>query len=127
MRFLSIVKADESLRDTPPPPALFEAMGRLMEETTKDGTLLDTGGLHPSSAGAQVSIRNGEVTVVDGPFAEGREVVGGWAFMQARSKAEAVEQARRFMQVHVDNWPGWEGTCEVRQCDDGPQLIDGAS
>lgn len=127
MRFLNIMKVDESFRDVPPPPALFEAMGRLMEETTKDGTLLDTGGLMPTSAGARVSIEGGQLTVVDGPFAEGREVVGGWAFMQARTKAEAVEQARRFMQIHIDNWPGFEGTCEVRQVEDGPQAVDGAS
>ena len=127
MRFLNIVTVDESLRDIQPPPALFEAMGRLMEETTKDGTLLDTGGLMPSSAGARVSVQGGQLTVVDGPFAEGREVVGGWAFMQARSKAEAVEQARRFMQIHIDHWPDFEGTCEVRQVEDGPQAVDGAS
>lgn len=127
MRFLNIITADESLRDTPPPPALFEAMGKLMEETSKDGTLLDTGGLMPSSAGARVSITKGELTVVDGPFAEGREVVGGWAFMQARSKAEAIEQARRFMQLHIDTWPEFEGTCEVRQVEDGPGPDGGAS
>jgi len=120
MRFLNFITADESLRDTQPPPALFEAMGRHMEACTKDGTLLDTGGLLPTSAGARVSINKGEITVVDGPFAEGREVVGGWAFMQARSKAEAIEQARSFMQLHVDNWPEFEGTCEVRQVEDGP-------
>jgi hypothetical protein len=126
MRFLSLIKVDESLRDTPPPPELFEAMGKLIDDTTKDGTLLDTGGLHPSSAGVRVSIRDGELSVVDGPFAEGREVVGGWAFMQARSKAEATEQARRFMQVHIDHWPGFEGTCEVRQVEDGPEPDGGA-
>jgi len=122
MRFLSLIKVDESLRDVQPPPALFEAMGQLIEETSKDGTLLDTGGLLPTSAGVQVTLRDGQLSVVDGPFAEGREVVGGWAFMQARSKEEATEQARRFMQIHLDTWPGFEGTCEVRQVEDGTEF-----
>ncbi|CAN5552899.1 YciI family protein [soil metagenome] len=127
MRFLSLIKVDESLRDVQPPPELFEAMGRLIEETSKDGTLLDTGGLHPTSAGVRVTLRDGEISVVDGPFAEGREVVGGWAFMQARSRTEAVEQARRFMQIHLDNWPGFEGTLEVRQVEDGTEHGGGAA
>ena len=125
MRFLSLIKVDESTVSGPPPPELFVAMDELIAEQTKSGVLLDTGGLLPTSAGAEVRLAGGAITVVDGPFAEGREVVGGWAFMQARSKAEAIEQARRFLQLHLDHWPGIECACEVRQVEDGP-APDGA-
>ena len=85
------------------------------EQATKDGTLLDTGGLLPSVAGTQVRVSNGKVTVTDGPFTESKEVIGGYAMFQLRSKEEAVEYARRFMELHVKHWPGFEGVSEVRQ------------
>ena len=120
MRFLTIIKTSEDQEVGGPPPALFEAMDALIAEQMAAGILLDTGGLLPSSGGVEVRVRGGEMSVVDGPFTETREVVGGWAFTQARTKEEAVEQARRFMQIHIDHFPGWDGTCEVRQCADGP-------
>jgi hypothetical protein len=115
MRFLTVIKMDESFPAGPPPQALFEAIGNLVEEQSKDGTLLDTGGLYPTSEGVLVTARAGQVQVIDGPFAEAKEVIGGWAMFQLHSKEEAIEQARRFMQLHLDLWPGFEGTCEVRQ------------
>ena len=119
MRFLTMIKSDESMPAGAPPPALFEAIGRLGEQAAKDGVLVDQGGLLPSAAGALVRVAGGQVTVLDGPFADATELIGGYAMFEVRSKQEAIEQARRFMQVHADNWPGFEGVCEVRQVMDG--------
>jgi hypothetical protein len=116
MRFLTFIKSDESMPAGPPPPALFAAIDEFGQQATKDGTLLDTGGLLPSGAGgAQVRVADGKITVTDGPFTESKEVIGGYAMFQLRSKEEAVEQARRFMELHVKHWPGFEGVSEVRQ------------
>lgn len=115
MRFLLMVKMDESMPAGPPPPSLFAGIGELGEQAIKDGTLLEQGGLAPSAAGALVRVADGKVTVIDGPFTEAKEVVGGYSMFDLRSKEEAIEAARRFMQLHADHWPGVEATCEVRQ------------
>jgi hypothetical protein len=115
MRFLAMIKMDESMPAGPPPPELYAAIGELGEQATKDGTLLDTGGLAPSAAGALVRVSGGKVTVIDGPFTEAKELIGGYAMYQYRTKEEAVEQARRFMELHARLWPAVEAVCEVRQ------------
>jgi hypothetical protein len=81
----------------------------------KAGVLLALDGLKPLSTGARVSFAGGKPKVIDGPFTEAKEVIGGYAMFQLHSKEEAVEQARRFLQVHADNWPGVQATCEIRQ------------
>ncbi len=115
MRFMSIVKVDESKPLGPPPAALLGAIAELAEQATKDGTLLDQGGLLPSAAGALVQLSGGKVTVTDGPFIEAKELIGGYAMFQLRSKDEAIEMTRRFMELHAEHWPEFEGACEVRQ------------
>ena len=97
-----------------PTPALMEAMGKLADREIKAGRMLDTGGLMPVSMGAQVNIADGKLSVVDGPFVETKEMIGGYAIFELRDKEEAVAAAREFMQLHLDHMPGWEGTCEVR-------------
>ena len=94
MRFMTMVKFDESLPMGPPAPALFEAMGEFAAEGARNGTLVDQGGLLPSAAGAIVSLVNGSIKAVDGPFTEAKELVGGYAVLEVRSKAEAVELAQ---------------------------------
>jgi len=106
---------DENFPAGPPPVELFAAIGELGEQATKDGTLLETGGLLPSASGAQVRVTNGKVTVTDGPFAEAKELIGGYAIYELHSKEEAIETSRRFMQLHADLWPGVEAVCEIRQ------------
>jgi hypothetical protein len=80
--------------------------------------VVELGGLRPSEAGAIVSLADGAIKVVDGPFTEARELIGGYAVIDVRSKAEAIENARRLMQIHADHWPGFSGSCEIRQVDD---------
>lgn len=122
MRFMMIVKADEAYeKGAPPPPALQAAMGSLIEKEVRRGRLVEMGGLLPSSQGARVRVRKGKLTVVDGPFAEAKELIGGYAVFELPSKEEAVASAREFMQLHVDVLgPSYEGECEVRQLADAP-------
>ena len=112
-RFLSIVKSAEN--QGPPPQALLDAMAKLTEDSLRDGSLIQTGGLSASSTGARVRIAGGKLTVTDGPFSEAKEVVGGYAVLEANSREEALEAARQFMRLHQQHWPGWEGECEIRQ------------
>src|SRR6266851_9480550 len=113
MRFMMIVKHAE--KQCPPPKQLMEAIAELAEEETKAGTMLGSGGLGPTALGARVRLGGGKVTVTDGPFAETKEIVGGYAQFELKSKEEAVESAVRFMELHKNHWPGWEGETEVRQ------------
>ena len=85
---------------------------KLGEEATAAGALLDTAGLAPSIAGARVQLSGGHLSVVDGPFAEAKEFIS-YALYQVRSKEEAVEWASRFVRLHQDLWPGWEGAADV--------------
>ena len=122
MRFMMLVKGDKSYEDgAPPPPALMAAIGALGEEMVKSGHMLEMGGLAPSSAGALLNLEHGAVRVTDGPFAESKEVIGGYAIMRAKSRAEAIELARRFLQVHADVLgKSYRGQVEVRQLFDPP-------
>src|SRR6184192_3248420 len=118
MKYLTFIRHPESYRQSPPPQALMEAMGKFVEKSMKDGTLVDTGGLLPSKDGVRVRLANGKITVTDGPFSESKEVIGGWAILKAASKAEAVRIATEFMELHRKHWPGFEGESEVRPMED---------
>jgi hypothetical protein len=112
MRFMYLVKHPGPPGS--PTPKLMEAMHKLADREIKAGRMLDTGGLTPVSMGAQVRIADGKLSVIDGPFVEAKEVVGGYAIFELRDKEEAVVMAKEFMQLHLDHMPGWEGTCELR-------------
>lgn len=122
MRFMMLVKADKDYeRGAPPTPALMAAIGALGQEMVKSGHMLEMGGLAPTSAGALLNLESGAIRVTDGPFAESKEVIGGYAVMQAKSKAEAIELARRFLQVHADVLgKSYTAQVEVRQLFDPP-------
>jgi len=107
MKFLSIYKAAE--RNTPPTAEEMANMGKLIEEGMKKGWLLGTEGCLPSALGARVRKSGGNLSVTDGPFTESKEVVGGFAILQASSKAEAIQLAKDFLKVVGD------GECELRQ------------
>src|SRR5258705_6080087 len=96
MRFMFIVK---SAHAGPPPPALMEAMHKLADREIKAGRMLDNGGLMPAATRADVRIKGGKLSVVDGPFVEAKEVIGGYAAFQLRDKAEAVASAKGFLQL----------------------------
>jgi len=112
MRFMYIVSHPGP--STNPPPEMMQAMGKLADREIKAGRMLDNGGLMPLTMGAQVRVVDGQLSVVDGPFVEAKEVIGGYAVFELQGKEEAVASAVEFMQLHKDFLPGWEGTCEVR-------------
>jgi hypothetical protein len=114
MKYLTFIRHSEKHRETKPPQALMEAMGTFVQKNIKDGTLVDTGGLLPSKDGLRVRLEGGKITVIDGPFAESKEVIGGWAILQTDSKAEVIRIATEFMDLHRKHWPGFEGESEVR-------------
>ena len=114
MRFLSIYTAKESNR--PPSPEHIAAMGKLIEEGMREGRLLGTEGCLPTALGARIRVTNGQFTVKDGPFAESKEVVGGFALLQANSKEEAIEFVKGFLNVVG------EGECELRQLYEAPAV-----
>ena len=114
MRFLSMVRIKENTGQQPS-ERLMNEMGKLIDEMTKAGVLLDTAGLRPTSEGVRVKLSGGRTSVVDGPFAESKEVVGGYAILNAASMQEAIELTQRFLLVHGDEW---ELDCEVRQLEE---------
>ncbi len=99
MRFFGYTLGDESVPMPPPSEELFAEMGAFMEEATKAGVLVATGGIAPTALGAKITLKDGEYTVVDGPFTEAKELIGGWAMLECRDLPEAVEWAKRFVGV----------------------------
>ena len=117
MKFMMIVKAKEGQGQ--PPAALMEAIAESGVEATKNGTMVMTGGLYPPAAGFRVRIDGGKLSVTDGPYAEAKEVVGGFAIFELKSKEEALDGAKHFMELHRKHWPSWVGETEIRQLFDG--------
>jgi hypothetical protein len=114
MKYLSFIRHSEKYRESPPPAALMEAMGKFVQKSLKEGVLVDTGGLLPSKEGIRVRLEGGKLTVTDGPFSETKELIGGWAILKTDTKAEVVRIATEFMELHRKHWPGFDGECEVR-------------
>ena len=116
MRYMFIVSGPESFAESgPPPAALHEAVGTLIEKAIKQGTMVSFGGLKPTSTGARVRIANGKILTTDGPFTESKEVIGGFSIYNFASKEEALEELRRFMELHHAHWPTWQGQVEMRE------------
>ena len=111
MRFLSMIRLDESTGQKPT-QKLMDDMGKLMEEMTREGVLISTAGLRPTAEAKRVRLRHGKLSTVDGPFMETKEAVGGFAIFEAASLQEALEQTKRFLRVHGDEW---DIECEIRQ------------
>ena len=114
MKYLCFIRHAESFRQAGPPAALMEAMGEFVQKSLQDGSLVDTGGLLPSKDGFRVRLDKGAITVTDGPFTETREVIGGWAILNANSRQQALDIARQFMELHRKHWPEFAGESEVR-------------
>lgn len=125
MMIVKMSKDSESGRNyetgAPPNPELMAAMGKLREEATKSGALLDTGGLLPYGKGARIKAAGGKLKVTDGPFIESKEVIGGYAIMRAGSKKEAIKMGEDFMKLHVDILgASFEAELEIREMFDAP-------
>jgi len=115
MKYLTFMRCSEKYNAGAAPPAFMQAMGKFAEQSMKDGVLVDTAGLHPSSDASILRLERGEISVTDGPFTETKEIIGGYAIIQAKDKADVMRVAREFMELHRKHWPGFEGECEVRK------------
>lgn len=121
MRFLSMIRLEE--KGQKPSERLMREMGVLMEEAIKEGYLIRTAGLRPTKEGVRVRSNYGEVSQVDGPFTETKEVIGGYAVIEAESMTQAIEFTKRFLKVHGDEY---DLTCEIRPLDGGVEWGPGA-
>lgn len=121
MRYMMFIKHTEDYRNEDVPPSLYEDMGKFIEETSKSGNFISGAGLQPTSAATRVRLSGGKITVTDGPFVESKEIVGGYAIMDAKSRDQALALARRFMEIHLKHWPAFEGECEMRPLEEEAQ------
>ena len=118
MKYLMMIKHSESYRGEPIPQALMDAMGEFVAQSFKSGVLKDTAGLKPTAEGFRVRLSKKRLTVTDGPFTESKEVVGGYAIAELPSREEAEKFAKKFMELHRQHWPTFEGESEVRPLED---------
>jgi hypothetical protein len=115
MKFLMLIKHAESFRSEPVPTGFNDAVGSFVTAGFKSGVLKDTAGLKPTSEGVRIRSSRGKLSVTDGPFTEAKEIIGGYALVEAASKEEAVAFTRQFMDLHRELWPAFEAECEVRE------------
>ena len=118
-RFMGFVRMEEG--QGAPPQALFEAMDKYIGEQAGKGAFLDGGGLYGTEDAVNFVVRQGEVTRVDGPYAEGKEVVGGWSLMEYASLEEAVADQQLFAELHAKHWPEVTVVATLRQVSQGPE------
>jgi hypothetical protein len=114
LRYLMTIALSEEYRNQPIPKALGDAVGKFVTEKLKSGAIVDTAGLEPTSKGVRLRLRDRKLKITDGPFTEAKEVIGGYAMVEAKSKKEAVDIATQFMELHRIHWPEIEATAEVR-------------
>ena len=119
MRYMMFIKHTEDYRGKTIPPGLIEAMGEFIGDYTKKGKFIDGAGLKSSHKGKRVQLRSGKIHVVDGPFTESKELVGGYAIVDAESDKEALDIATQFMDLHRIHWPEFNGECELRPFETG--------
>jgi hypothetical protein len=114
MKYMTFIRHSESYRKSGPPKALMEARDVLVQRLIREGAFIDGGGLKASREGVRMRLAKGKLTVLDGPFTETKEIVGGYAILEAATRTEALEIATEFMELHRRHWPEFEGECEVR-------------
>lgn len=122
-RFMGLVRMEEG--GGAPPQALFDAMDTYIAEVAQQGHFLDGGGLFGTEDAVNFVVRKGEVTRVDGPYAEAKEVVGGWSLLQYDTLEEAVAAQEDFAALHAKHWPECEMVATLRQIADEPPPTDG--
>ncbi len=119
MRYMMFIKHTEDWRGKTIPQGLMDAMGEFVGENMKNGKIIDTNGLKSSHAGKRIQLHDGKIRVIDGPFTESKEIIGGYAIMELESDKEALDLAIKFMDLHRIHWPEFEGESEVRPVETG--------
>jgi hypothetical protein len=116
MKYLTLVRSRENHPAAGAPPMeLFAGIDQLGRDAAKDGVFVAFGGLAPTVDATNIRYANGKITVTDGPFAEAKEVIGGFAIYNTETKEEAVKWALRFVELHKKHWPKWDGEVEIRE------------
>ena len=123
MRYLCFVKMDENLPD--PPKAIMEAMDEHVGKAIANGSFLDGGGLYGAADAEEFRVSGGNVTVTDGPYAEAKEVIGGWAIVKFDSEEEARAEGQAMADLHLTHWPDWEGAIEIRRISEPDEAPEG--
>jgi hypothetical protein len=118
MRYLITVVHENDIDQDKVPAGLYEDMGAFVAKLAADGVLIDANGLEPIEKATRVTLTGGEVKVVDGPFAESKEWIGGYFLLQVKSEAEAVEYAKQSIELHRTHVPWFEVSHEVRRIED---------
>lgn len=119
MRYMGLVIMDPN--QGPPTQELMDAMDAHVAKNAADGIFLDGGGLGQGENRIGYQVRAGQVSATDGPFTEAKEIIGGYAILEYRDHAEAVEGARQMAEIHRQHWPSWEGRVEVHLIEGGPE------
>jgi hypothetical protein len=119
MKYMMFIKHTEDYRGKPIPPGLIEAMDGFISEYAKQGKFIDGAGLKSSHKGKRIQLRNGKLRVIDGPFTESKELIGGYAIVDLESDEEALDMAMKFMELHRTHWPEFEGESELRPFETG--------
>ena len=120
-RFMGFVRMEEGLGA--PPQALMDAMDTYISEQASKGVFIDGGGLYGTEDAVNFVVREGETSRVDGPYAEAKEVVGGWAIMQYDTVEEAIGGQQEFAELHAKYWPDCRMVATMRQISDGPPEV----
>jgi hypothetical protein len=119
MKYMMFIKHTEDYRGKEIPKGLIQAMGKFIGENTANGKFIDGAGLKSTHKGKRIQLREGKITVVDGPFTESKEVVGGYAIFDVATEQEALEISKQFMDLHRIHWPEFEGESELRPFETG--------
>ena len=114
MKYMMFIKHTEDYAGKKAPASLYEAMGEFVGAAIKNGVMLDGAGLMPTTKGTRIKLTGGQISVIDGPFTESKEIVGGYALMKVATREEALKYAREFMELHRKHWPEFDGECEMR-------------
>ena len=118
-RFMGFVRMEENIGE--PPQSLFGAMDAYIGERAANGVFLDGGGLYGTEDAVNFVVRKGEVTRVDGPYAEAKEIVGGWSLLEYPSLEDAVADQEEFARLHAEHWPGVTVVSTLRQISEAPE------
>lgn len=121
MRYMMFIKHTQDYENVRPPASLYEAMGQFIDDAAKRGQFVGGAGLQPTASGHRIALKGGTITVTDGPFTESKEIVGGYAIIDAKTREEALDLGRRFMELHRTHWPTFEGECEIRPFEEEAQ------
>ena len=123
MRYLCFVKMDEALAN--PPKALMDAMGEHVGEAIANGSFVAGGGLYGKADAIEFRVSGGNLTVTDGPYAEAKEVIGGWAIVRFDTEEEARAEGQAMADLHLTHWPEWEGAIEIRRISEPDEAPEG--